>query len=183
MSTIDALLRAYDSHVRLPWNPNLSGPEKVWMVFYDPPLERRLRFRLEEFAIATQNAGHPWKLIDLTDWFAEWMSSHPFRDSYFEEPDLLESILPDFADWTVERVMTTTTAPDADQNTVVAICGLASLFGLMRASTLLSRVADSVRGRLVVFFPGHREGNNYRMLDAHDGWDYLAVPITAAEGD
>jgi hypothetical protein len=25
------------------------------------------------------------------------------------------------------------------------------------------------------------ESNNYRMLDARDGWNYLAVPITASE--
>ena len=36
-----------------------------------------------------------------------------------------------------------------------------------------------VPGRLVVFFPGSYEDNNYRLLDAYDGWGYLAVPITA----
>jgi hypothetical protein len=27
-------------------------------------------------------------------------------------------------------------------------------------------------------FPGQFERNNYRLLDARDGWNYLAVPIT-----
>ena len=34
------------------------------------------------------------------------------------------------------------------------------------------------RGRLVVFFPGQYEQNNYRLLDARDGWNYMAVPIS-----
>ena len=37
-------------------------------------------------------------------------------------------------------------------------------------------------GRLLVFFPGEVEGNNYRLLDARDGWNYLATPITADKG-
>ena len=31
---------------------------------------------------------------------------------------------------------------------------------------------------LSIFFPGQYEQNNYRLLDARDGWNYLAVPIT-----
>lgn len=70
---------------------------------------------------------------------------------------------------------------DADNNTVVAVTGLASLFGLMRASRLIEAVAPDVKGRLLVFFPGERDGANYRLLDARDGWNYLAIPITAEE--
>jgi len=29
-----------------------------------------------------------------------------------------------------------------------------------------------------VFFPGQLEQNNYRLLDARDGWNYMAVPIS-----
>jgi hypothetical protein len=39
-------------------------------------------------------------------------------------------------------------------------------------------VESDIRGRLVVFFPGHLERSNYRLLDARDGWNYMAVPIT-----
>jgi len=35
-----------------------------------------------------------------------------------------------------------------------------------------------IAGRLLVFFPGEHEGNSYRLLDARDGWNYLAIPIT-----
>jgi hypothetical protein len=44
-------------------------------------------------------------------------------------------------------------------------------------------VQDRVAGRLLVFFPGQREGNNYRLFDARDGWNYLALPIEAREDD
>ena len=40
-------------------------------------------------------------------------------------------------------------------------------------------IAPLVTGRLLIFFPGAYENNNYRLLDAYDGWNYLAVPITA----
>jgi len=69
---------------------------------------------------------------------------------------------------------------DPFDNTVVAVTGVASLFGLMRVSRLMEMVEDSIRGRLLVFFPGEYADNNYRLLDARDGWNYHAVPITAA---
>jgi len=183
VTSIDALFIAYQSFVRLPWQERLSGAEKLWMAVYDPVQERRLRFRMTEFAIATRDAERGWTAIDLTDWFAEWMGAHPYREEYFEDPELLETDLPRFADEVVARVTTVLDGPAVDDNTVVAVYGLASLFGLMRASTLLERVADRVRGRMLVFFPGQRDGNNYRMLDAHDGWTYLATPITGKDGD
>jgi hypothetical protein len=47
---------------------------------------------------------------------------------------------------------------------------------------VLKEVVKDIRGRLVVFFPGEYEDNNYRLLDARDGWNYLAVPITLHNG-
>ena len=43
------------------------------------------------------------------------------------------------------------------------------------------RIERDIRGRVVVFFPGEYENSNYRLLDARDGWNYLAVPITLQE--
>jgi len=42
-------------------------------------------------------------------------------------------------------------------------------------------VEADIRGRLLVFFPGVYEQDNYRLLDARDGWNYLAIPITASD--
>ena len=52
----------------------------------------------------------------------------------------------------------------------------------MRADAVVEDVAPAIQGRLAVFFPGEYESNNYRLLDARDGWNYLAVPITARKG-
>ena len=65
---------------------------------------------------------------------------------------------------------------------MVAVLGVASLFGLLKVSQVVQDVAPHIRGRLLVFFPGEHEGSNYRLLDARDGWNYLAVPITSEKG-
>jgi hypothetical protein len=72
---------------------------------------------------------------------------------------------------------------NSSPNTVVAIVGVGSLFGLARVSTLVEGIKDSVQGRLLVFFAGeyHPENHTYRLLDARDGWNYLAVPLIAKE--
>ena len=183
MSEIEDLLRAYDEFVRLPWDRALSGPEKVWFVIYDPAQERRLRLRIPEFEMATQKAGHRWAQVDLTDTFARWMAQHEYREEYFKSPDDMDLALQDFATHLADQVTEVLAAQGVDENTVCALAGLGSLFGLTRASTLLEAVADHIRGRLLVFFPGHHEGSNYRLLDARDGWNYLAVPITASDGE
>jgi hypothetical protein len=69
----------------------------------------------------------------------------------------------------------------ADENTVVALSGLSGLFGLISVSALVTAVRKTIRGRLLLFFPGDKEGSNYRFLDARDGWDYLAIAITAKD--
>ena len=43
----------------------------------------------------------------------------------------------------------------------------------------MDNLAPKEKRRLLVFFPGSYEDNNYRLLDGYDGWNYLAVPITA----
>jgi hypothetical protein len=179
MNEIDRLLQAYDRFVRLPWDRSLAGAQKVWFVIYDPAQERRLRLRIPEFEVATRNAGHDWVLFDLTDSFAHWLAQHDYRDAYFEDPEAMELALEDFATAIAEQLTATLTGPTASDHTVVAVSGLATLFGLTRASKLLRAVDSAVRGRMLVFFPGQHDGSNYRLLDARDGWNYLAVPISA----
>jgi hypothetical protein len=70
----------------------------------------------------------------------------------------------------------------ASENTVVAIYGIASLYAFLKVSNLMNKVQSSVKGRLLVFFPGEYEKGVYRLLDARDGWNYLALPITTQEG-
>ena len=70
----------------------------------------------------------------------------------------------------------------ADEDCVVALLGVASLYGFLRVSELIRSVEQSIHGRLVVFFPGTKNENNYRLLDARDGWNYLAQGITLHGG-
>ena len=177
MSEIEDLLSRYERYVRLPWDHNLAGAQKVWFARYDPAQERRLRLRIGEFQTATTDAGHMWHRVDITHWFAEWMTNHEYKDAYFENPKDLELALVDFTDFVAERVRKELKHPDVDENTVVALLGLASLFGLIRVAELIAKVDSEIPGRLLAFFPGQRDGSNWRLLNARDGWNYHAVPI------
>lgn len=183
MSEMDELIKAYDRYVSLPWKQGLSGAEKVWFLIYDPPNERRVRFRIPDFETATKKAGHKWAAMDITDEFAKWMTGHRYRESYFESPEDMEPALKDFAEIVIHKITAFLESPEVDENTVAVITGLAALFGLTRASTVLEKITNSIRGRLLVFFPGSHEGSNYRLLDARDGWNYLAIPIKTSEGE
>lgn len=180
MNRIEALRANYARYVSLRWDRTLPGPQRVWFAVYDPADERRLRLLLPSFEIATREAGHGWRLCDLTDAFARWMAAQDYRDAYFASPEDLRCPHPGFEAFVATRVLGELEA--AHDDTVVAVAGVASLFGFMRVSRLMEMVEHSIRGRLLVFFPGEYEGNQYRLLDARDGWNYHAVPITAAGG-
>jgi hypothetical protein len=182
MASVEALTAAYARYVALPWDTRLAGQQKIWFALYGPPDERRLRARLGAFEVATRKAGHGWATHDLTDEFAHWLAAHEYAESFFENAeDLTADALRDFDDFLAARLGATLDA--AADGTVVALSGVGSLFGLTRVSRLLEAVSERVRGRLLVFFPGERDGSNYRLLDARDGWNYLAVPIAAQEGE
>ena len=182
MNIIDSLLKSYADFAQVPWDNSVAGPQRVWMVVYPPEQERRLRMRIGDFEIASRDAGHDWRLVDVTDSFGHWLGGHEYRDAYFEEPADIAPALEDFAAYLADQVRSQLAADDVDDDTVVAIIGLGSLLGLGRVSRLIEAVSDDIRGRLVALFPGEVEGTNYRLLGARDGWNYLAVAITATEG-
>ena len=108
------------------------------------------------------------------------MAGLDYRDSYFESPDDLEIKLDDeFLEHVAGLLCQKLT--EADDQTVLGVYGIASLFGFVRLSDLMKAIEGYVRGRIAVFFPGEYEEGKYRLLDARDGWNYLAVPITAQE--
>ena len=184
MSYVDDLLNVYRSFVSLPWPQDLAGPQRVWMAIYPPEHERRLRLHVPAFEEATNERGHPWALINITTSFERWMADHDYRDSYFEEPESLSTALKGFFNHLVEDVRSQLAAHPSPDG-VVALLGAGTLFGLgdaVKVSALLNAVNDAVAGRLLVFFPGEHEGSSYRLLDARDGWNYLAIPITPNGG-
>lgn len=181
MSYVDDLAAAYRRFVALPWQQNVAPPQRVWMAVYPPKHERRIRLNVQEFENTTIKAGHTWACIDITTSFERWMAEHPYAESYFEEPELLETALPTFFDTLVAEVRAQL-KDHSDADSVVGLLGAGTLFGLgdsVKVSALMNAVNDSIGGRLLVFFPGQVEHNRYRLLDARDGWDYLAIPITA----
>lgn len=179
MSRVDQLVERYQTHVKYAWERNLAAPQRVWFVVYDKSDERRIRARLEDFEIATKQAGHQWKLCDLTDSFPRWMAAHEYRESYFEDPEAMEIQLKEFGKHVIQELHDALQADGVDTDTVVAVVGIAGLFGYTRASGVIEKADNHIRGRLAVFFPGAHEDKNYRLLDARDGWNYLGVPITA----
>jgi hypothetical protein len=178
---IEELAAVYQRHLSVPWQRTLAGAQRVVLVVYEKELERTLRARSGEFEQATRRAGHGWRLVDCTGWFAVWMAGDDYRDAYFEDPTLLGMKLEGEFRPEVARGLAAELEA-ADENTVVALLGVASLFGFMRVSELIREVEQSIRGRLVVFFPGTKNENNYRLLDARDGWNYLASGITLHGG-
>jgi len=180
MSAIDRLLTNYSRQVRLPWSPSMSGKQRVWFAVYPPAEERRVRARLPQFEALTLEANHGWLTVDLTNLLPQWIAAHEYREGIFAEPEHF-SVNSELEDLAVERVRQACGAEEATGTSVVALTGLATLFDFMRVSSLIEHVEDSVRGRLLVFFPGEYTGNVYRFMDARDGFNYMAVPITSAE--
>ena len=73
-----------------------------------------------------------------------------------------------------QKEVTLATAPE---RTVFALTGLMDLYDFLHVSDLIESLEKTFPGYLLVFFPGEKEGNTYRFLDARTGWNYLAAPI------
>ncbi len=184
MGRIEQLADKYERHVSAPWPRNLAGAQKAIFVVYDKSDERRLRAKRREFEMRTRDAGHVWREVDLTDVFPRWMAQDEYREAYFESPeDLSLKLQAEFVEYAAAELRNALIADDVDEDTVVGVFGAAALYGFTRISEVLRHVEGEIRGRLVLFFPGDFDQNNYRLLDARDGWNYLAVPITLHEGE
>lgn len=179
MSRVKRLVHSYSRHISIPWRDDAAAAQRVIFCVYNENEERWLRARVDEFEIVTEQAGHDWALFDLTNTFAAWLSSQRYAKSYFQKPHLLATVLPKYLDYIVDEFERFLGSRTIDENAVVAIQGVGSLFGFLKVKDVVDKLAPRVPGRLLVFFPGSYENNNYRLLDGYDGWNYLAMPITA----
>ena len=179
MSRIKRLIQAYTKYISVPWRDDAAAAQRVIFCVYNENEELRLRAKVEEFEIATRQSGHDWAVFDLTNTFAQWLASQRYAKSYFQNPHLLSTLLPKYLAFIAEEFETFLQEKKAGGDTVVAVKGVASLFGFLKVKEVVDRFAPMVKGRFLVFFPGSHENNNYRLLDGYDGWNYLAVPITA----
>lgn len=183
-SKIAKLLSAYRQHLTVPWQKNLAAVQRTIFAVYNKSDELRLRAQLEEFALVTQQAGKKWLVLDLTLAFPEWMAAQEYQEAYFRSPkylagypngELIEFVA-DLCNQLKHRIST-----EAGPDTVVVLFGVGALFGLARVSSVIEGIKEVIQGRLLVFFPGeyHPENHAYRLLDARDGWNYLAIPLMA----
>ncbi len=182
MNRIDQLLQNYRSHIKMPLRPGLPASQRVWFAVYPATEERRLLNRIDEFEMATKDAGYPWVRIDFRGSLARWLSSieDEERAGWFKNPDDIElyaksewkDVLTEFFQNEVAR----TTTPEL---TVFALTGLMDLYDYLHISELIDNLEKTFPGFLLVFFPGEKEGNTYRFLDARIGWNYLAIPIVS----
>ncbi len=185
-SKVQKLVSAYRQHLTVPWQAGLAAIQRVIFAVYEKCDELRLRANVDEFALVTQQANRKWLLVDVTNAFPEWMAAQEYRKAYFESPEDLAGYqsgeLTEFVTSLIAQLRARLIA-DSDPETVVALLGVGALFGVARVSTLVEGIKNEVQGRLLVFFPGeyHPESHSYRLLDARDGWNYLAVPLLANE--
>lgn len=179
MNRVRRLLASYARFIAVPWRDDAASAQRVVFCVYNENEELSLRAKVDEFEIATRDAGHEWFVFDLTDTFAAWLSSQRYAESYFKKPGLLATLLPQYLTYIADQFSDFLKQTAAGNNGVVALKGVGSLFGLLKVKDVVDKLAPLVKGRLVVFFPGTFENNNYRLLDGYDGWNYLAVPITA----
>lgn len=185
-SKVSKLAAVYRQHLSVPWQAGLAAIQRVIFAVYDKADELRLRANVGEFELATQQAGKQWLLLDATNAFPLWMAAQEYRDAYFESPEDLAGYqtgeLTEFVADLTAKLKARITA-EAGPDTVVALLGVGALFGLALVSSVVEGIKESVQGRLLVFFPGehHPEDHRYRLLDARDGWNYLAVPLVAKD--
>ena len=178
MGKIDDLANNYERHLSVPWQQSVTGAQKIMLCIYDKEDERNLRAKIGDFEIRTENTQHNWVHLDCTDIFSHWLAQDDYCDAYFEAPDDIGmKVEGEFKEHVIDLVRDIVS--QADDQTVVALSGVASLYGFIHLSELIRAVEADINGRLVIFFPGSKDENNYRLLDARDGWNYLANSITA----
>lgn len=179
MSKVKRLVQSYGKYIAVPWRSDAAAAQRVIFCVYNEDEEMRLRAKVDEFEIMTRDSGHKWAVFDLTDTFADWLTAQRYAKSYFQNPHLLPTLLPKYLEFIAEAFRTFLTTNNIGEDSVVVLQGVGSLFGFLKVKEVVDKLAPMVRGRLLVFFPGSYENNNYRLLDGYDGWNYLAVPITA----
>lgn len=178
-SKTDLLLKEYEKVINEPLSKVLSGQERIWFLVYDPAEQRKINLRLDDFETATKKAGKKWESISLKTCFPSWMANHEYRDDYFLNPEyIVDQLEADFIPYAIQYFRGKLKEISPDNETVIAIIDVSSLFGFARLSEILKNCDKDFTGRLLIFFPGEFEHNQYRLLDARDGWDYLARPIT-----
>jgi Domain of unknown function (DUF1788). len=182
VSKIKRLVQSYRNYIAIPWRSDVAAAQRVIFCVYNESDELRLRAGIDEFQIATSDFDHGWALFDLTDTFADWLAKQRYAKKYFQQPHLLNGLMHRYLAYIKQDFEKFLEVNSVTEESVVALMGVGSLFDFLKVKDVVEELAPLVEGRLLVFFPGSYENNNYRLLDGYDGWNYLAVPITADRG-
>ena len=175
LATVDSLLSAFQERLCVPWRDNEPDAGRVWILWYPKEHERRIRGRLHEFRLAAEHSGKGWYQVDLAPTFGNWVATQPWFERAARRPPTIYTVIGKYEDFVVHQIVYK--AKMCTQNDILAVIGVAYLFGLTRTQDVIERVIKRISGRLLVTFPGVHRNGIYRLLDARDGYNYLAVPI------
>lgn len=179
MNKIKRLIQSYSNYIAIPWRSDAAAAQRVIFCVYNEQDELRLRAAIDEFQIATRNFGHEWALFDLTNTFADWLTKQRYAKKYYQQPHLLDGLMHRYLAYIKQEFEKFLDSNAVTEGSVVALIGVGSFFDFLKVKDVVDEFAPLIKGKLLVFFPGTYENNNYRLLDGYDGWNYLAVPITA----
>lgn len=184
MNRVDSLIESYKRHISMPYRKEKSLTQRTWIAVYPPEEELRLRIKLGEFEILTKDNGYEWSGIDLSDAIADWLDSLDERKKQEclandkDTEDTAESLFKRHLVKVIENAIGKQKAVDCDK-TVFAITGSMGIYDLTFISDVFEDLHKDTPGNLLLFFPGEKEGNIYKFLNARKGWNYMAVPILA----
>jgi hypothetical protein len=178
MAKVDDLIKKFEKVIKEPWAKGLSGQEKVWFLVFDPTELRRVEFRLGDFEILTKNSGRSWHQVSLHKLFTSWMANNAYKEAYFEDPEYISDALQgDFKQYVLSELDEALTRRN-EEDALIVLKDVSAIFGFLKLSEVINALSNKVKGRMMVLFPGEFSNNQYRLMDARDGWDYLARPIT-----
>lgn len=98
MSKLKRLVENYGNYIATPWS-EAAAAQRVIFCVYNENDELRLRVSIDEFELATKAKGHQWCHFDLTNTFADWLASQKYAKSYFQKPQLINTLLPKYAEY------------------------------------------------------------------------------------
>lgn len=151
MSKIKQLINSYKNFISIPWKEDAAAAQRVIFCVYGETEELKLRSKIEEFEIITRQAGHQWAVYDLTDTFANWLSNQRYAKSYFEKPHLIFTLIPKYLDYIVLKFQFFLKERAVDDNYVVALNGVGSLFGFLKVKDVVDQLAPLVRAGCLYF--------------------------------
>ena len=161
MSKVKRLIQSYIRFISTPWRNDAAASQRVIFCVYNENDELRIRAKIDEFEIATKQAGHDWALFDLTDTFGMWVAKQRYAKSYFEKPELLGNRLTTYHPYLLELFKAFLSESHVSDNTVVALKGVH--FSAYQNKDLVESLLRRA-GRLLVFPREHQNNTQLSRL-------------------